>query len=209
MLLVMMASTVWQLQAQKRFIYPKTAFGGEFECGFGAIWGVNYDGADEGLNIVFKGVFEYSPKQWFGIVTGLGLDFRLYRWDGAGFYNVPRGYNHRIGAIQVPLQLQVRAGKSFVFEPGVEFGFIVSNERDDWPFERDVWETKPIDVVGVFAFRFRLYKGLSIGAKVRYGLAPFEERVEWDKRYGRAGDSDWASKHYGLVINIRYMLYNN
>jgi len=179
-------------QNNRKFKYPKTAFGAELMFGRANVeqsdLASDYDG---GFNVVLRGLYQYNPKQWLGLSSGFGLDFRRYNEKG----------NHSIVGLQVPLLAQLRAGHVFSFNMGGDLNFLVYNNRD-----RVVIDGKPyaVDIVAYGGISLRLYKGLSFGTGIRWGLTPLYEQY---KQLGIGPLTQVTGTHRGIVFSLKYMFY--
>lgn len=185
-------------QNNRKFKYPKTAFGIELMgSNYSFVQQNNYasDYNDDGLNFVFRGLYEYNPLQWVGIATGFGIDLRRYNERGSN------NSLHGIVGLQIPLLVQLRAGRVFSLEGGGDINFLVYNNR-----EREVNDGKPypVDLVAYSGIRLRLYKGLSVGGGIRWGLTPLYEDY---KPLGYTGYTKVTGTHRSINISLRYMFY--
>jgi len=183
-------------QRTKHFKYPNTAFGIDIFGGSARVQQSDYaTDYDSGINLGVRGLFEYAPAQWFGVSTGLGLDYRRYNELGE---NNPV---HQVLGIQIPVLIQFRLGKVFSVETGSDVNFLVVNNR-----EKEVLNGSPyaFDLIGYGGFRVRLYKGISIGVGIRWGLTPFYEQEKGIPIYYPVMVN---GSHRGFTASFRYSFY--
>ena len=205
--IAMIASTLNTLHAQVTW-FNKSSFGAQIDYVNAGVQPYEYakDGtesipnhhfSDVNRGFLIKGIYEYNLTNHFGFQTGLGFESRLctdeeYRWIGQE--RVLKSQH-----IHIPVSILLRTGRYFWFETGAEIDIPIAMSYESFPWYPEM--NMQTGINAFFGMRLRLYKQLSVGLGIRWGLRAY---LHYQGYVDNTFYNDLNYYHRGINFSVRY-----
>jgi hypothetical protein len=152
-------------------------------------------------------VYRYQPLSWLAVNSGLSF----HQWGSNSPVGANNNYMRTHMYLGVPLIGELKPFSFLGIELGLQNNFQIYQGNDirsskpGWPGPDDP-DGNVAEVSAVTGLRFHLYKGLSLGVRIYWGLTPVEEETfEYGAGLPPLPEIDYKAYNRVIEVGIQYV----